>query len=791
MQSQLNDSTHLTLAADYRFSPPSFTNDQIWELRLQGSEPPAMMLQTSYGLRVHWMRIFPRFGRKGKTLMDPTGFHTPPQVQRVYPNFIRLRFEPLHGLEAQLEYWAISSQLIACRAQVKNNTILKEKITLEWAALLSPIDEGAPMQPVKGAPCRLVGRASDITAVMLMEGCGAPGEGPYPSLAVDLNIYPGSTVTSTWALAGLGQESESLHAAQSALQQPWEKWAARIELQNASQMIEIHSGRPDWDAALMLSQSAAAQLVMPGNDVLPHPTFVLTRLADQGFSFRGDGSDYSDLWKGQTALDTLYLAGLLLPGQVELVKGFVENFIATQEENGRIDWQPNLIAQRSRSLAQPVLATLAWRVSAYLPQPRPWLEKIYPALLRFFQAWFTPEMDQDQDGFPEWETPRQTGLEDLPMYTIWNANSGGIHIRSLEAPELAAFLFAESESLRQMAGLVGREEDVKALEERALQLREGLAQCWHARSGGYRYRDAQSHAIQEGGLLKKWRGSGKFPLERDFNQPQRLVASLAPFEESTHSVTLTISGWQGEEEVQEDINPRRWVWMGRQAHASTHHVFTSVSAVDIQGVGAKDVVSLAKANHLREDISQFLPLWAGMVPQERAKTMISTGFLEHFQRPFGAPIGYMAQPSANLPVLNGVSPLWVELIGQGLLAYGDRTEACQLLSHTLDGIAASLERFSSFHETYDADSGRPGGERNHLRGLAPLGLFLQVLGIEKLTSNEIFIDGFNPFPFQVTVKYQSTLIACHASETVITFFDGQTARISGKGKHRVTMETNS
>jgi hypothetical protein len=46
----------LTLAADTRFSHPDYTDDQIWELRLQGGEPPALVLQTTYGLRARWMR---------------------------------------------------------------------------------------------------------------------------------------------------------------------------------------------------------------------------------------------------------------------------------------------------------------------------------------------------------------------------------------------------------------------------------------------------------------------------------------------------------------------------------------------------------------------------------------------------------------------------------------------------------------------------------------------------------------------------------------------------------------
>ena len=112
----------------------------------------------------------------------------------------------------------------------------------------------------------------------------------------------------------------------------------------------------------------------------------------------------------------------------------------------------------------------------------------------------------------------------------------------------------------------------------------------------------------------------------------------------------------------------------------------------------------------------------------------------------------------------------------------------ELVSRTLDAVSGSLKRFSSFREYYDAETGQPIGERNHLRGLAPLGLFLKLVGIQKLTAKEIIISDFNPFPGQVTVKYQGTTIACHATFTMITFGNGQTARVSGPGPHRVSLE---
>ena len=102
---------------------------------------------------------------------------------------------------------------------------------------------------------------------------------------------------------------------------------------------------------------------------------------------------------------------LILPGGVNLAEGILRNFLSIQDENGFIDWKPGLAGQRGRYLAQPLLATMAWQIDQYQSE-HSWLVELYPALLRFLECWFMPEHDRDSDGFPEWDNPQQTGLEE-------------------------------------------------------------------------------------------------------------------------------------------------------------------------------------------------------------------------------------------------------------------------------------------------------------------------------------------------------------------------------------------
>ena len=47
------------------------------------------------------------------------------------------------------------------------------------------------MVPVSTAPCRLIGHTADLVPVLIVEGCTSIGKGSYPTLTLDLELYPG------------------------------------------------------------------------------------------------------------------------------------------------------------------------------------------------------------------------------------------------------------------------------------------------------------------------------------------------------------------------------------------------------------------------------------------------------------------------------------------------------------------------------------------------------------------------------------------------------------------------
>ncbi len=807
------DPLSLTLAADARLTNIDHTNDQIWELSLEGGEPAALALQTTFGLRARWMRLFPRFVRGETARTAPTSFHTPPRIKHFYPNSLTLCFAPFEGLEVQIEYRAAESQLLIGRIQVANQSILPQNFRLEWVALLNPIDRQGGMVPERAGPAHVLsGETAYLCPVVYLTGGPQPVNSPYPALALDLELYPGNARQFSWAVASLRTSEESLEAARTATARPWEAEQARIELLNASQTLEIQTGNPDWDAALALAQKEASALLIQNPETLPNLSFVLGRRPDHGFSLRGVGGDQNLLWGGQTALDSYYLAALLLPGAPEVIAGVIRNFLVTQDETGLIDWRPGLNGQRSRRLAQPMLASLAVQAAPFLKQPD-WYQEIFPALLRFFNAWFSPRYDQDEDGFPEWEQPLQSGLEDSPLYNRWSPLAQGIEISRMESPALAAMLLSECSSLLEMtrviqetektatayARLAGSEVPTSGAAEAAVQLREReaalralLESTWNPKAHLYQYRDYSTHLSPAGRLVAEFSGAGHATSRKRFGQPNRLVIQLEVQEERTYAASVSVQGFTAEGEITETLPPRSFTWLGTHARATTENTFLAVRRVQAEGLGESDQVRVLTADFTQEDLSLFLPLWAGAPDPEQARQMVEEALVPRYLQGHGLitcpPDLY---PQEELPGLHTgcASALlpWNYLIGEGLLRYGYRAQAAALVTRLLDAAATSLKTHQAFRQYYHAETGIATGERGHLHGLPPVGLFLQVLGIRQLTQKEILIDGFNPFPGIIHVQYRKVHLTCHPDKTEITFPGGQNVVIDQPGSHRVVL----
>jgi hypothetical protein len=780
-----DDPTTFTIAADARFCTPDYNNDQIWEVSIGQGEPPSLSVQTTYGLRARRMTLFPRFIRKEIQLSDPIQFYRPPVVRAFYPNYLLLTFSPFPGLDIQAEYWVPGSQVISGRFTIANTSVLTDQLRLEWVGLLNPMEGGQSMAcETVGSTTVLQGSTGNLAPVCCITGGADAGSGPYPALIFNLELFPGNVRQFTWAVAALETPADSFDLAQRTIQRPWDAELTRLELQNEGQWIDIQTGEPQWDQAFALSQKVAYGLFFPGGPHLPHPSFVINRQPDQGYSIRGDGSDYPYLWSGQTPLDAWYLAGILSAGGNDLIKGVIRNFLSTQADSGFIDLKPGLGGQRSRHLAQPLLATLSYQLSLSNLNFH-WLVDEYPALLRFVRTWFAPEHDRDGDGYPEWDHPLQTGFEDAPMYDRYKAGSQGASISAIESPALAAFLYRECTSLLKIARRIETQEGVEWLQAQLPALKLLIESTWDSKSNTYRYRDYETHKSLPGLVIFSFDRPGQYPLKMTLKGTRRLQVRIQGNPEVTHPINITIHGIGRKGAISESIPPNRFFWQGGMALATTRNIFKSIKSVDVNGLVEGDQGWIASVDFTKEDLSLLLPLWAEIPNGKRAKTLVEKNLLKRYLQPFGLSVTPQAEDAASGS--DSILLPWNQLLVEGLLAYGYRSEAAMIVTRLMTAILPVLKDSGAFRTTFSAVTGKPGGEWNAVNGLAPLGLFLRTVGIRQIGKNEAILDGINPYPWPVTVKYQGMTITCHSQDVVVSFSTGQTITVKGSGPHRVSL----
>jgi len=773
----IGDPLHLTLAADSRLSIPDYLNDHIWELAIGGGEPSALSLRTTYGLRARSMRIFPRFSENGKSINSPSDFALPPTIRRFYPNFLIVDYSPLPNIDVSTEYWVPQSNAISGRMMLANKSNATRKVRLEVCALLVPID-GQSVAPKQMQMVNvLAGQTGGLFPVLFMTGGPAHGTGPHTSLFLNLELGPGANRQLTWSQAATDKLQASFDLARQVAARPWEAERARLELLNTGQCIDIHTGDKDWDAAFALSQCAGYGLLFPPNTHLPNTSFVSARGPDNGFSSKGDGMDYPSSWNGQTPLDAYYLADVLPASQI--AQDLLKNFLTIQNEDGTIDGKPGLAGQRGRYHAAPMLAGLAWKIHK-TKENVAFIKEVFPYLLKFFQAWFLPEQDEDRDGLPQWKHILQTGFEDNPLFDTWHAWSMGGDIAQVHSPALEAMLFNEASCLISMAELLEQNDVLPLLNEHASLLRSSIESTWQARTGLYHYRDRETESSLAGKVLLKQMGPGTVKPKLKFEVPIRLLIEVQAGGQATRRPEIHIHQFSTKA-ADEVVSGSDYQWRDRGAVYTTQKVYTKLAKVVVKDLGEDDTVTISTLDFMTEDHTLFTPLWAGVPDEAHAQIMIGRALLDakRFHRPFGVP----ACPALSAPEAESVSQAvhlpWNMLICEGLLKYGFRSDAARLFVHTMSAVIQSLKVNRAFSARYHAEKGTGIGERNALSGLASVGLFMKVLGVEIVSPTRVKLEGDNPFPWDVTIGCKGLKVIRGINKTEVIFANGKSVTVTG------------
>jgi hypothetical protein len=342
--------------------------------------------------------------------------------------------------------------------------------------------------------------------------------------------------------------------------------------------------------------------------------------------------------------------------------------------------------------------------------------------------------------------------------------------------------------LSRIAAALGQPEESRRLDERCAQLRLLTEQCWDEQAVLYHYRDQATHRSPAAKALARLRGSGTLTISQSFRQPVRLLVRIKLKGETTHRPEVVLHGQEDETPRTECLERMDFQWGAHLAVATSRLLYTRLDGIEISGVDPGDQVSVQVMDFSGEDITLFAPLWAQVPDPPRALALIDRSLLaaQRFGRPFGFPACASAASTTRPKAADrsmestcrAVHLPWNALIGQGLLAYGQREAAAQLTTRLMTAVIYNLEKRHAFFRAYDSETGAGLGERSPLQGLAPLGLFLDTLGVEILSEKQVSLSGKNPFPWPVTVKYRGLTVTRQAQRTLVVFPDGQTLTLN-------------
>jgi hypothetical protein len=781
----------LVLAADIRFGPTDYINDHIWEITRSSGDPPGLVLRTTYGLRARSFRLFPQFIEDNRRLTEPRDFETQPIVQTAYANYGIVEFAPFTGINVTWEIWVPDSHALAFRFTILNAGVTTRNIHMDLVALLSPGAEGHRMvaATIQGTNV-LVGETAGLHPLVLQTGGSQVSEGPLPAFSFDMSLLPGTYYQSVSATAALSSTEASFARVREITAAPWEAEIARIELANADH-VHIQTGNKEWDQVFALAQQTADRLLFSPQGSLPHVSFVLARQPDQGYSPRGDGTDYTHLWNGQTPLQALYLSSYLLPGRTREYEGILRNFLAVQNpDNGFIDWKPGFSGNRSLLLATPVIAWMVWDLYQYHRDPH-LLEETHQALLEFVQAWFSLRQDQDSDGIPELDHPAQIGYEEHPLFSLSQPNAVGADISALESPALCAFLYQECRALINIAETIDRPEIIPALAAFAENVRAATVASWDDTRRLYRFWDRDTHQTPSGELLGQREGNGAIPIRQIFNSPARLVAHLDVEAGTTPRPQITLYGKDLHgNPVERILLPERWQWFLDSGSVTTNDLYAAIDSLKVQGLEENDLLRVYAYDFQAEDLSLMFPIFARLSTPNQARECIEKTITnpEKFWKPFGIP-AIPDRPGMSHPEFEQqVLPLWNYLAGLALIQYGYRARAAELVGHLMNGILQAFQQSGTFSERYQAVEGRGSGEPNTLDGLPPVGLFLKALGVKIISPWKVLLEGQNPYAWPVRLHYRGLTVDRRNDKTIVTFPDGQAVVVEDPAPCIVTAE---
>ena len=725
------------LGGEQRFSADHPQLNQGWIIRQTSAkapfptvgilpEPPEMKFQ-----------IIPRISSLSQSQNDPPPVDPTPKLERFSWDWIEFRSQPLKDLEIRSLLWAPDSGVICGESWINNLTDKKRIFALDLVCLLQTKGAGNQviLEKINGRPV-LTGCLGDQHLVLLLAGNPTITEDPFPYLQNEISLVPHSEEKIHWICAKSDTKESAQDLLGNALQLDWSGEISRRKVAHQSQ-IKITTGDPDWDLIMALSQKQAQ--------------FIFHQITSREKLKTHQGENVTPI-QGLMLLQSLENQ---TPEKVIKILDLIFNERIKPEIGGRVPDQ---------GLTPPILAgELIWQIhrsgfaseiwSNYLPTAAGWLED-----------WFSPDLDKDGDGIPEVTHPRILDLVGTDTAFDLQSATNFIPYPFLESPGLGAILYNDLCKIEDLAKVSGSNSDYH-FQEKKETLLNFLLESWNPERGEYQNRDSFSHAVVNGFNIIDELQPGLNILRADLPQPTRIGIihhrSSADRIPGEYSIICHGLDWHGNYRI-EELSSANFTWGKKSDSGIFESIYSKLEYCILNGEGQRGKISLVAPSTTNKDITQTLPFWAGIVPDDQTLDIIDNLLLDPDRH--WSPYGFSSSPETGEP---STQLIWNLLLGQSLQTHGRSELAAELIGRWMAATIPVFERSGCSYPGYRVNSGQGIGIKDNPESLFPVRFFLQVLGVEFFEDGRLTIAGKNPFPWTVILNFRGLEIIRESDQTTI------------------------
>ncbi|MFN8531016.1 MAG: hypothetical protein U0670_20625 [Anaerolineae bacterium] len=785
----------LQIAADARISASDYLDDQVWELILGQTDAPGLVAQTRYGERVGIATLIPMWWIDNRAVYQYQAYAVPPVVTAFAPGYLEITAKITPRLALRAEYWVESSHHLCVRYSLKNSGSSAQDLRLDLVGFVGASGAERPIKPASrvgglganGISFGAIGRT--IPLIMLEDGTPLT-ESTSAKLTTKITVKAGGTATLRWVHVGAGSLADAFKEADDLLKVTWTP-AFRKITQNAQAIPQIETGDLDADAAIGFAYQQLMQSFMDATSSMPHPSVVGARQPTHGYSRSGNGTDHPRSWSGQTPSLAYLTALATAPINADLAEGLLRNYLAFQQADGWIDAKPGLAGQKANLLCLPILSRLAWDIYTISGNTE-FLREVFPALARFLNRWLRPDMDADKDGLPEWTNEQQTGFPFLPTFAVGLGYGANVDIRTVEAPDLAAYLLSEAVHLQRIGTAIGDTSLKDKLPGIVDTLKQRLDSLWHGNRYTYQDRDSNG-APPVVSVLQQGRADEEHFPAVTFDAPRRLVMQVIGGLDRVPSLVVHVQGLDAKgAPVHERLENKAFYWANGRGVTTSTALYSQVDRIRIEGLSRVYKINVDTVDYGRRDVTSLLPLWTrGLTPERAAAVAQQATDPAHFWLNNGlAMISAQdrAFPSVKTGEGGGIWMYWATLIGEGLFEAGFVGEAVDLVKRILRVQTQVLKDQHAFSEFYHSSDALGLGERGNTAGLVPLHLLNRVLGVQIASKTRVNAGGAFLWGSPVTVRAHGVTVVRSENGTTITFPSKHTVQLAASESFQTILD---